>query len=86
MPGVEEEDEVGALGVKREKVEAHVTGSRVSVSSESLLALKEVLTDLNALKKVHLRLEGTRCDPMTCKQLEKVLSNAKSIPDVLITF
>lgn len=47
--------------------------------------LKDTLQDFSNLTKVHVYLEGTRADRLYCKQLEKTLKHAKSIPDVLIT-
>jgi len=60
--------------------------NRMSISSESVLALKDALEDKKGMKKVRVYLEGTRADQLYCKQLDKLLRVAKTIPDVRVGY
>jgi hypothetical protein len=57
---------------------------RLSISNESITALNDSLPRIRNLKRVHIYVEGTRVDPLYCRQLEKLLKKVTSIADVLI--
>lgn len=58
---------------------------RLSIGNSSVITLKDTLSDLRGLTKVHIYLEGTSSDPLYVRQLEKMLKTTKKIPDVVVT-